>query len=137
MVFKRRVAFAVPVLAAALFIALLPGVRSAWPPKMREAIGNLIHRNLAQALQPQGGERVLPPPTRAMLALLRERGITAYGMSNMTRQDPLLSQRLIEGGWPIRPDRSAPWYVGFAVEPLPPACREVERRDEVLLARCS
>jgi hypothetical protein len=137
MAFRRHVAFAVPVLAAALFIALLPGIRPAWLPKMREAIGNLIHRNLAQALQPGGGERVLPPPTRAMLALLRERGITAYRMSTETRKNPLFSQRLVEGGWPIRPDRSSPWYVGFAAEPLPPECEEVERRDLVLLARCS
>jgi hypothetical protein len=71
-----------------------------------------------------------------MLALLRGHGVNAYRVSTKITADPLIYQRIVESAWPIRPDPTATWYITFATEALPARCRYLDRRDDVVLARC-
>jgi hypothetical protein len=39
-----------------------------------------------------------------MLTLLRGHGVAGYRVSPRIAHEPLISQRIVEGAWPIRPD---------------------------------
>ncbi len=131
------VVLAILVAAAAIWVINPPGGLS------RNAIHDFflvrLPRNFAEAMTPQGGERVLPPEVQEAIALLRSHGVDRYRASDRLAhwdRSPD-NQRLVEGAWPIRPaDGDTPWYLAFADETLPAQCSLVERRDEFVLARC-
>jgi hypothetical protein len=104
--------------------------------RLRTYFGQTLPRSLAEIGQPRGGERMLPLPVQDMLTLLRGHGVAGYRVSPRIAHEPLISQRIVEGAWPIRPDPAAPWYLAFAAEGLPVGCQSLDRRMDVVLARC-
>ena len=127
---------AILVAAAVIWVINPPGGLS------RNAIHDFflvrLPRNVAEAMTPRGGERVLSPEVQEAIAMLRSHGVERYRPSQRLvhwNQSPD-DQRIIEGAWPIRQADDAPWYLGFADEALPAQCSLIERRDEFLLARC-
>ena len=97
-----------------------------------------LPRNLTEAMTPRGGERVLPPGILEAIGLLRNNGVERYRASPHVADsgNPLMDQRLVEGGWPIRQVAEAPWYLAGTDEPLPADCQLVEQRHDYQLARC-
>ncbi len=69
-----------------------------------------------------------------MLALLRGHSVDTYRLSPKIAADPLISRRIVESAWPIRPNRAANWYLAFAAEALPSNCRSFDRREDIVLA---
>jgi hypothetical protein len=104
--------------------------------RLRTFFGETLPRVLAEVDEPRGGERMLPPPVQDMLMLLRGHGVSAYRVSPGIARDPLISQRVVEGAWPIRPDGGASWYLAFAGEGRPAGCQLLDGRKNVVLARC-
>jgi len=104
--------------------------------EVRNYFGDTLPRALSDITSAGAGERVLPPPVQAMLALLRGHSVDTYRVSPKIAADPLISQRIVESAWPIRPNRAANWYLAFAAEALPTNCRSLDRREDVVLARC-
>ena len=103
---------------------------------LRKFVGETLPRNLSELVEPRGGERVLPPPVQDMLTLLRDQGVRGYRVSPRIAKDPLISQRVLEGAWPIRPDDDAPWYLAYAADALPDRCQPYARQEDIVLAHC-
>ncbi len=101
-----------------------------------DAFAVRLPRNLAEAVTPLGGERVLPLPVQQMIALLRSHQVERYRASPRIYSDYRYEQRILEGAWPIRRVLEAPWYLALADEVLPAGCQAVDRREDVILARC-
>ncbi len=112
---------------------------SSAPPaaQFRRFLTERLPRNLAEAAMPQGGERLLPAPVPAMLAVLRGNRVESFRPSPQVGQGFQNWLPFVAAAWPIKPDPDSPWFLGFDGEPLPAGCREVERREGVLLARCA
>jgi hypothetical protein len=112
---------------------------SSAPPavQFRRFLTERLPRNLAEAATPEGGERLLPAPLPAMLALLRGHGVDSFRPSPRVGAGFQNWLPFVAAAWPIKPDAAAPWFLGFAGEALPAGCREVDRREGMLLARCA
>jgi hypothetical protein len=124
-------------LVAAIILAalLMSHPRHRWAD-LRHYLDDTLSPALSEVARPGTGEHVLPLPVQAMLALLRGHGVNSYRVSAKITADPLIYQRIVESAWPIRPDRTATWYITFATEALPASCRSLDRQDDVVLARC-
>lgn len=99
-------------------IVLNEGVRSGAEQLQKISISRLMSdtshgENLAT---PGAGEEALTEPILLMVQMLRENGIESFGMSPMVSHMPFVRQRLVEGAWPIRYDRSAEVEVAFLFE---------------------
>jgi hypothetical protein len=99
-------------------IVLNEGVRSGAEHLQTISISRLTSdtthgRNL---VTPRAGEQALTEPILLMVTMLRENGIESFGMSRMVFRAPFIRQRLVEGAWPIRYDRSAEVELAFLVE---------------------
>jgi hypothetical protein len=97
---------------------------------VREALGT-----------PDSGRAVLSEPVLRMIDLLREHGVERYRYSERIGADRFVSQRLIEGAWPIRFQPDAAFLVSYLSEASD--CEAVDQRprssregSEVALARC-
>jgi hypothetical protein len=130
-IWRRRVL----VLAIAVGIFLLDHPRHRFAD-IHQYFGVSLPLALSEFTKPGTGERVLPTSVQAMLELLRSHGVKAYRVSSKIAADPLISQRIVESAWPIRPDRSSSWYLAFAAETLPVTCLSYGHRQDVVLARC-
>jgi hypothetical protein len=95
-----------------------------------------LPRELAEFWRPGAGEWVLAKPVQQALLMLRSHEAKSFRMSPEFKADPEYPQRLMEGGWPIRLEAGAAWYVAFAGEQLPAGCSLVEKQEDALLARC-
>lgn len=95
-----------------------------------------LPRELAEFWRPGAGERVLAKPVQQALIMLRSHEAKSFRMSPGFRADLEYPQRLMEGGWPIRLDAAAPWYVALAGEDVPARCSLAEKREDALLAHC-
>jgi hypothetical protein len=85
------------------------------------------------------GEHALSERVQAMLAMLRRNGAESFRFSAGVAADPDESvlQRLAEAAYPIRLRTDANILLQLAREPLDPQCQEVDRKLEIVLARCS
>jgi hypothetical protein len=88
---------------------------------------------------PRGGEWVLPARVRAMVALLRRNGVQDFRFSaaSVGAADPLLTQRLAEGAFPIRVRATARDMLVAAGEDPGANCRVVDTEQDVALDHCS
>ena len=92
----------------------------------------------AEARSERGGEAVLPPKVRSIIALLREHHVTEFRYSDRIAKDPdeSLPQRLAEGAYPIVLRPEAKDVVLAADEPVSAACTALGSREGVALVRC-
>ena len=87
--------------------------------------------------EPRAGEDVLPHEVRAMVALLRDRGVVRFRESEgFRRSDESIRQRLAEAAYPIVLEAHADTVLLLPGEAPPPRCRLVEARPEAALADC-
>jgi hypothetical protein len=85
------------------------------------------------------GEDMLSDKVQAMLALLRKNRVETFRYSAGIAANPDQSavQRIAEAAYPIRLRDNAKDLLALAHEPLDPGCTEIDRKLEVVLARCS
>jgi len=104
------------------------GVRSGAERLQKVSISRLTsdtsHRE--NLVTPRAGEHALTEPILLMVTMLRENGIESFRMSQMVLEAPFVRQRLAEGAWPIRYDRSAEVELAFLVEAN--ACETIDQR---------
>jgi len=110
--------------------------RCTGPVAIQRYFTQSLPRELAEFWRPGAGEWVLAKPVQQALIMLRGHEAKSFRMSPGFKADPEYPQRLMEGGWPIRLEAGAAWYVAFASEQVPASCSLVERREDALLARC-
>ena len=106
------------------------------PASVADYLTQSLPRQLAEFWRPGAGEWVLAKPVQQALDLLRRHGAESYRISPGFAADLAYPQRLMEGGWPIRQENAAPWYVALTGEDVPPGCSLVERQEDALLAHC-
>ena len=128
------IAVAMAAAAGAFLLFLLSG--SAIAVSFRGFLTERLPRNLAEAGRPHGGERLLPPPVQAILALLREHQVKAYAASRYLDREGNIWLLVVASAWPIRAEPAAPWYLARADEVLPPGCQAVAEREGITLACC-
>jgi hypothetical protein len=88
---------------------------------------------------PHAGEWVLPGRVRAMVALLRRNGVQDFRFTaaSVGGADPLLTQRLAEGAFPIRVRAAARDVLIAAGEDPGTDCSVVDSEQDVALVHCS
>ena len=106
------------------------------PAAIRDYLTQSLPRQLSEFWRPGAGEWVLAKPVQQALNLLRGHGAKSFRISPGFAADLAYPQRLMEGGWPIRLEDAAPWYVALAGEDVPAGCSLVDRGEDALLARC-
>jgi len=85
------------------------------------------------------GEWALPPRARSMIALLRRNGVQDFRFTaaSVGANEPLVTQRLTEGAFPIRVRATARDVLVAAGEDAGNECRIVDTEQDVALVRCS
>ena len=92
-----------------------------------------FHANLNT---PLSGEYVLPASVLEMLAMLRTHGIERYQISDTIAADAWVAQQIVVSAWPRKLERDARARFVHNAEPVPAACRLIEKRREVTLVHC-
>lgn len=131
----RRACLALFVLFLLLFMAVSKPFNILLIPPAGLVLGERA-QDLAEWLQPQGGEYVLPADSRDGLALLREHRVAYFWVSAGLLEHSLVVGRLKDSAVPSLLDRRAADRLFYRVEPLPPGCRAIGEHGALRLARC-
>ena len=95
----------------------------------------LLAQGFDDSSQPGAGEALLPPSVRSGIHLLRAAGVDSYRLNGRFASDPLLSQRISEGAWPIRRQHGSSIVLGF-VRDVATDCTVILTQKDVALAEC-
>jgi hypothetical protein len=101
-----------------------------------QIIAKQASRAFTDLQQPQGGEYVLPVEVQVMLHFLRTAHADAFRFSPGIDDNMEISQRLVEGAYPLRVVDKAHYYLSMEQEPLPQACRPLMSQGGIILAYC-
>jgi hypothetical protein len=86
--------------------------------------------------KPNSGLEVLPSQVQQINSILKNNNIQNYRLSKKLSDD-LILQRTIESVWPIKLEIDSPYLFYLFGEPdIDPACNEIERSEDVILAFC-
>lgn len=83
---------------------------------------------------PLGGEYVLPPEVQVMITMLRRSGADSFRYSDAIRSNGGMTQRLVEGAYPIRVSPGSRFLVLLEGEPLPAGMNVLASGEGVVLA---
>lgn len=131
----RRACLSVFILFLLLFMAVSKPFQILPIPRASLVLGQRS-QDVAEWLQPQGGEYVLPAATRDGLALLREHRVALFWVSDGIISQGLVLGRLKDAAVPSLPDIHATARLFYKFELLPPGCRAIAERGAMRLARC-
>ena len=136
---KARAKWAVPLLAvAALSFLSIGKTVDDLRRSLAKAFRNRAEILVAWRTEHSGEAEVLPHRVQDALALLRQYRVPEYAYSLAWGTPGHPTQRLVEGAFPARPGPTgAPFFLGVKGESLPEACKLVEEKGEVFLARCT
>ncbi|HUQ20592.1 MAG TPA: hypothetical protein VM099_13335 [Gemmatimonadaceae bacterium] len=95
------------------------------------------HYYLGRIFEPHAGEvEAMPAIVSEGIALARDRRLKRVNVGPELMQDPLMSQRFVEGLYPIRIDSGAPYLLLHARKSLSAGCETLEQRAMIVLLEC-
>ena len=119
-----------------LFVSFL-GIGKTIDDLRRSSILNIkstLAGSAGKFFAPRAGEDRLPPAAQIMIKFLRENKTTQYQLS--PKAYDLVSQRIVEGAWPIRVTESAPARFYLVAEALPKNCKKKGEESGIVFALC-
>lgn len=136
LVIKKLAVAAIIVLAAVLFPMTVKTLY-----QLNAGIAGIIAQGAfgdlsRQITTPNSGLHVLPSKAQEGIRLLQEKQIDSFRLSPAIGRDAEMSQRLIEGAYPIRVLEKSAHCLMFSNEQVPSGCVAVSRTGEVILAYC-
>lgn len=85
---------------------------------------------------PRAGENVLPSLSLDIISIARTQGLKSLRLSPSFAKDDTTTQRVAEGGWPIRVRRTSRNLFLRKGEPIPSGCAVRQSSSEVVYVVC-